>query len=76
MYNNLNAEIVRKKIKKIDIAKAIGRTYNTLNLKISGKYPFTYQEALLIHELFFQIVILENYSKKHKPKKTEKLKNQ
>lgn len=53
MYNNLEAEIVRKKIKKPDIAEKIGRTYNTLNLKLSGKYPFTYDEALIIHENFF-----------------------
>lgn len=53
MYNNLEAEIVRKKIKKPEIAKAIGRTYNTLNLKISGKYPFTYDEAVIIQEKFF-----------------------
>ncbi|MGN2336526.1 hypothetical protein ACTFIN_00155 [Clostridium cagae] len=53
MYNNLEAEIVRKRIKKTEIAREIGRTYNTLNLKISGKYPFTYDEALMIHEKFF-----------------------
>lgn len=53
MYNNLEAEIVRCKIKKTVIAKEIGRSYNTLNLKIAGKYPFTYDEALKIHEKFF-----------------------
>lgn len=53
MYNNLEAEIVRKKIKKQDIAQTIGRTYNTLNLKIAGKYPFTYDEALIIQEKYF-----------------------
>ena len=53
MYNNLEAEIIRKRIKKPTMAKEIGKTYNTLNLKISGKYPFTYDEALVIHEKFF-----------------------
>lgn len=53
MYLNLEAEIIRKKLKKPVIAKAIGRTYNTLGLKIAGKYPFTYEEALKIHEEFF-----------------------
>lgn len=53
MYRNLEAEIARKKVKKPEIAKEIGRTYNTLNLKIAGKYPFTYDEALIIHEKFF-----------------------
>lgn len=53
MHNNLQAEIVRKKINKQMIADAIGRTYNTLNLKISGKYSFTYDEAIKIQERFF-----------------------
>lgn len=53
MYSNLEAEIARKRVKKPEIAKEIGRTYNTLNLKIAGKYPFTYDEALIIHEKFF-----------------------
>lgn len=53
MYSNLEAEIARKKIKKMLIAKEIGRTYNTFNLKLSGKYPFTYDEALKIQEKFF-----------------------
>lgn len=53
MYANLEAEIARKRIKREEIAKAIKRTYNTLNLKINGKYPFTYDEALKIHEEFF-----------------------
>lgn len=53
MYPNLEAEIARKKIKKPIMAKVIGRTYNTLNLKIAGRYPFTYEEALKIQEEFF-----------------------
>lgn len=53
MYNNLEAEITRKKINRKEIAEAIGRTYNTLNLKLLGRYPFTYDEALTIHEKFF-----------------------
>ncbi len=53
MFNNLEAEIKRKNIRKNDIAKAIGKTYNTLTLKMAGKYPFTYDEALKIQETFF-----------------------
>ena len=53
MYPNLEAEIARKRIKKPILASAIGRSYNTLNLKIAGKYPFTYDEALKIQEEFF-----------------------
>lgn len=64
MYNNLEAEIARKRVKKPEIAKEIGRTYNTLNLKISGKYPFTYDEALLIHEKFFPECDFKNLFRK------------
>lgn len=53
MYSNLEAEIVRNKVKKLEISKEIGRSYNTLNLKLAGKYPFTYDEALKIQEKFF-----------------------
>lgn len=53
MHNNLKAEIIRKKINKEKMAETIGKTYNTLNLKISGKYPFTYDEAIKIQEAFF-----------------------
>lgn len=64
MYSNLEAEIVRKKIRKPVIAKAIGRTYNTLNLKIAGKYSFTYDEALKIQEEFFPEYDLKELFKK------------
>ncbi|NEZ46529.1 hypothetical protein FDF74_04775 [Clostridium niameyense] len=64
MYSNLEAEIVRKKIKKPLIAEAIGRTYNTLNLKIAGKYPFTYDEAIKIQEEFFPECELKELFKK------------
>lgn len=69
MYNNLEAEIARKKIKKTVIAKEIGKTYNTLNLKISGKYPFTYDEALIIQEKFFPECEFKNLFKKFEMKK-------
>ena len=69
MYNNLEAEIVRKRINKQDIAKEIGRTYNTLNLKIAGKYYFTYDEALAIQEKFFPEYDLKKLFKKFESKK-------
>lgn len=53
MYRNLEAEAVRKNIKKEAMAEAIKKSYNTLTLKMSGKYPFTYDEALKIQETFF-----------------------
>lgn len=59
MYLNLEAEIVRSNIPKENIAKAIGKTYNTLTLKLNGKYPFTYDEALKIQETFFPNIELK-----------------
>ncbi|MEF9991358.1 MAG: hypothetical protein RR657_01515 [Peptostreptococcaceae bacterium] len=64
MHNNLEAEITRKRINKQKIATTIGRTYNTLNLKISGKYPFTYDEAIKIQEEFFPECDLKDLFKK------------
>lgn len=66
MHCNLEAEIARKKIKKPIIAKAIGKTYNTLNLKIAGKYSFSYDEAVTIQEEFFPEVDLKELFKKSK----------
>lgn len=40
MYRNLEAEIVRRKISKEEIAKAIGKSYVTFTLKLSGKSSF------------------------------------
>lgn len=64
MYRNLEAEIVRKEISKDEIAKAINKTYNTLTLKMAGKFPFTYDEAVTIQEKFFPNCDLKTLFKK------------
>ncbi len=64
MYCNLEAEAVRKKVKKEEMAKAIGKSYNTVTLKMSGKYPFTYDEAVTIQEQFFPECDLKELFKK------------
>lgn len=48
MYENIERLIFEKKLKKSDIAHAIGITYNTLLLKLSGKYKFTLDEAVAL----------------------------
>lgn len=53
MYRNLEAEIVRRKISKEEIAKAIGKSYVTFTLKLSGKSSFFYDEAVAIQEKYF-----------------------
>ena len=68
MLNNLEAEIARKRLKKKDIAKSINKTYITLSQKISGKYPFTYAEAVKIQETFFPDCDLKELFKSDQPK--------
>ena len=53
MYRNLEAEMKRANVNKYQLAKCIGKTYNTVLQKMSGKYPFTLDEAMKIHQEFF-----------------------
>lgn len=56
MYRNLEAEMKRAAVDRYQLAKCIGRTYNTILQKINGNYPFTLDEALKIHQEFFSNV--------------------
>lgn len=53
MYRNLEAEMRRANVNKYQLANCIGKTYNTVLQKMSGKYPFTLDEAMKIHQEFF-----------------------
>lgn len=53
MYKNLQAEIVRNNVSKENLAQAIGKSYQTIMLKLSGKYPFTLDEAFEIRSRYF-----------------------
>lgn len=53
MYRNLEAEMVRKGIKRRDISNALGVRYATIIQKLSGKYQFHLDEAFKIKEEFF-----------------------
>lgn len=64
MYSNLEAEIVRNRISKEILAKAIGKTYTTFTLKLNGKYSFTYDEAIKIQETFFPDIEIKELFKK------------
>lgn len=48
MYPNLNAELARRSWSRKDLARVTGLKYQTLNDKMNGKRPFTFQEAMLI----------------------------
>lgn len=50
MYRNLEAELVRAGITKREMAKRIGCTPATLSLKLNGKAPLYFSEAVRIKE--------------------------
>lgn len=48
MYPNFEAEKARKKLTLKPFAEAIGCTESTLSLKLNGKYPLLFKEAVII----------------------------
>ena len=46
MFKNIERLIFEKELKKRDIAKEIGLSYNQFLLKLKGDYYFTLDEAL------------------------------
>jgi transcriptional regulator with XRE-family HTH domain len=48
MFNNLEAELKRKKIRREDLAKEMNLTIGTVSQKLNGKTPITLAEANLI----------------------------
>lgn len=48
MYPNLEAEMARRKITRLKVAGAIGKTPSTLSLKLNGKAPLTLAECIEI----------------------------
>lgn len=51
----LNIDIARKEkgISIVDIADYLSVRSQTISDKLKGKYPFTFQEAMLVQEKFF-----------------------
>ena len=58
-YINLEAEMVRKGMSKKDIAETLGVRIATVYNKLSGKHPFTLDEALKIKNKHFPGFTLE-----------------
>lgn len=48
MYKRIEAQIVLSGISKRELAKRVGISYNTLNIKLSGKSAFSLDEAIKI----------------------------
>jgi DNA-binding XRE family transcriptional regulator len=59
MYRNLEAEMVRKGIKRKDISKLLHVRYATVVQKLNGKYKFNLEEAFKIKEHCFPELSLE-----------------
>ncbi|AQW23457.1 helix-turn-helix transcriptional regulator [Clostridium perfringens] len=59
MYNNLEAELRRKKILRKDLAKNLDLTIGTISQKLNGKAPITLTEALAIKDFLNVDIPLE-----------------
>lgn len=53
VYPNLVSEIAKRDIKRKKIAEALNISYKAFSNKMRGVAPFTFDEALIIHESFF-----------------------
>lgn len=53
VFKNLQAEMVRRGVTAVAIAKAIKKTEKSTRAKLAGKYPFTLPEAKTVRDMFF-----------------------
>lgn len=53
MYKNLVAQMAESGVTRRDIAKVLGKHENSIGLKVSGKSPFTIEEAFKIKSQLF-----------------------
>lgn len=59
MLANLKAEMARKSLTNEDVRKVIGKTAKTVQEKVKGKAPMTFQEAIAIRDTLFPGMELE-----------------
>jgi transcriptional regulator with XRE-family HTH domain len=64
MYPNLRAEMARKNVTQVQLADFLGIRTATLSEKMSGKYPFTFDECLKIKEFLNVDMPVEELFKK------------
>ena len=60
MYTNVKAELARQNMSIVDLSTKTGIKYQTLFNKISGKYPFTLDEAKNIKQALAVDIPLED----------------
>lgn len=51
--SNLEAEMKRKKISRMYLAKTIGCSYRTINSRFSGESRWVYDECVTIRDQYF-----------------------
>ena len=56
---NINAEMVRRRIRKPEVAAALGINQKTFRNKLSGKSEFTFSEVQMVRDTFFPDLSLE-----------------
>lgn len=52
--NNLEAEMKRKKISRMDIANLLGVSYSTIHSRFNGNSEWTYGECVSIRDAYFE----------------------
>ena len=58
-FPNLESEIKKRRIKKVDIAKALDISSQSIQNKLKGVTPFTWDEVVKMQEEFFPDVSKE-----------------
>ena len=66
MYRNVKAELARQGLKLEDLAEALNLTIGTVSMKLNGKYPITFREAVRIKAILGVDTPLEELFKEFK----------
>ena len=64
MYNNLNAELARRKITKKSIADLFGLNRNCIYKRMNGTMEFSVKEIQLIRDTFMPEITLDYLTKR------------
>lgn len=60
MYSNVKAELARRNLSVVDLSNMTGIRYQTLALKLNGRYPLTLDEAKAIKKALNVDIAIED----------------
>lgn len=60
MYSNVKAELARRNLSVVDLSNMTGIRYQTLALKLNGRYPLTLDEAKAIKKALDVDIAIED----------------